>query len=146
MTATASRTAPRTVRAPSARLSWIATVIAIGSIPAWRAALVAWIDTSTPYYDFAEPFIGMWSGSVVTAILLLACAGAVTDRGWRALSAFALLPIFILGLLAIDGLIGGLRDGIISPAGLVFGMVSAGQLALLVAWLAFAIQRGRRIG
>jgi hypothetical protein len=88
----------------------------------------------------------MWMGALAMAILLLACAGAVNDRGWRVLSAFALIPITILSLLLIDGLVGGLRDGIVSPAGLIFGVISAAQVALLVAWLAFAIRRGRRIG
>lgn len=146
MAVTAKPASASVRRIPHTWPSWMAALVAVGSIFAWRDALVAWIDTSSSRYEMAEPFIGIWMGALTSGILLLVGAGAVIDRGWRWLAAIALIPIAILGFLLVDGLIGGLRNGIVSPAGLSFGIVSAAQVTLLVAWLAFAIWRGRRIG
>jgi hypothetical protein len=127
-------------------MSGVMAVIAFSSTVVWRVALNAWVDTSHPRYDAAEPFIAMWNGALWLAILLLACAGAIVDRGWRWLVALAAILISLLGWLLIDALVGGLRDGMVSSPGLLFGAVSAGQWVFLVGWLAWDIWRGRRIG
>lgn len=134
-----------TATSMSPLVSWVMALIAIVSTFVWRAALAGWIDTSSPRYDYAEPFIAVWTGTLWVAILVLAGAGAVTDRGWRWLSAMAVLPISLLGWLLFQALLSGLGDGMISFAGLVFGIVSGAQLVLLVAWLAYSIRRGTLI-
>ena len=105
---------------------------ALVTLGAWIFSIYQWNITKFPSIelDAVGPTTILWPFLVILAVTLLPLI-----RGRRTF-AFAVLSVTIIVLFGdvIVGLIGALRDGAISPWGLVVGLLYCLELGILATW------------
>jgi hypothetical protein len=130
------------IRRPVAEL--VLGTLAVGISLALKVAFDAYVASRFALLD--DDVVGMtpfvW---VYVSILILPVLGAASVLRGRVrvrLAGIGMIMAITIWLLIIDNVIGALRDGAVSPAGLTIGALAVAQAALLTAWAAVVWRTG----
>lgn len=130
------------IRRPFAEL--VVGVLAVGISLALKVAFDAYIASRFGFLDDdvvgMTPFVWVYVSILILPVLGVASflRGSIRIR----LAGVGMVMAITIWLLVLENVLGALRDGVVSPAGLAIGALAVAQAALLTAWAAVVWRTG----
>jgi len=125
------------IRVRVARRDVVLAAVAVLLLAGWQMALMAWLISKFGLIelDALTPFAWLWPAVVLVSVALSAIARVVHRDVFTVVLAFAAVSIVALALETASSIAGALEDGRVSPNGMVVGVLTVLQVAVLGSWL-----------
>ncbi|MEX1156831.1 MAG: hypothetical protein WED12_06640, partial [Chloroflexota bacterium] len=118
------------------RRDFAAAGIVLLLLGGWTIGLHAWVVGVAGYVELDLIRRGTYVWPAVVVLVTIALSAIRLTRGWIALTLLGLgaLAIAVLAVETLRNGLGAMADGDVSAAGIVVGILSVGQLAVLAGW------------